>query len=332
MKARTLLFILLLAVTGSPYAQNLIAVQNGGNPMFYTNLDSAYKYSQNNDTIFLPGGTFSLHYEITKRLHFIGVGHNPDSTKSTNPTYLFNGLTLETGADGGSLTGIIFHSCGVQIRSELTNYQISRCNIGEIVSVAQYIYSFPISNFTFSENIISTIYFGGGRNNSIFNNILGGIRNIGTNNTIKNNILFGGLDGTIQYSSFENNIFMSSPFALYANIINCIFCNDIFTVDINFPNGTNIGFNCIKNQSSSSIFISQSGNSFSYSEDYHLRPDSPGKNAGKDGTDIGIYGGAFPWKEGSIPFNPHFQQVQIAPKTDNQGNLNVNIRVKAQDH
>jgi len=66
--------------------------------------------------------------------------------------------------------------------------------------------------------------------------------------------------------------------------------------------------------------------------DYHLKADSPGKNAGKDGTDIGIYGGSYPWKEGSLPFNPHYQKIQVAPKTDNQGNLNVNIMVKAQDH
>ena len=69
-----------------------------------------------------------------------------------------------------------------------------------------------------------------------------------------------------------------------------------------------------------------------HSNDFHLNITSLGKNAGTDGTDIGIYGGAFPWKEGSIPTNPHFQKINIAPKTDNSGNLNVKIKVAAQDH
>jgi hypothetical protein len=74
-----------------------------------------------------------------------------------------------------------------------------------------------------------------------------------------------------------------------------------------------------------------SSTSFSYSDDYHLKSTSVGVNAGRDGTDIGIYGGAFPWKEGSLTFNPHYQRINISPTTDNNGNLNVNIKVEAQE-
>jgi len=91
-----------------------------------------------------------------------------------------------------------------------------------------------------------------------------------------------------------------------------------------------IGINNIVNQTQSTIFVNQSGNSFSYDDDYHLQSTCPGKNAGRDGTDIGIYGGASPWKEGSIPFNPHIQTLNISPVTNSSGNLNVNIQVEAQ--
>ena len=68
-----------------------------------------------------------------------------------------------------------------------------------------------------------------------------------------------------------------------------------------------------------------------YTYNLHLRPNSPLHNAGTDGTDIGIYGGLFPWKEGSVPFNPHIQTKTIGNITDGNGNLQINIKVKAQD-
>jgi hypothetical protein len=34
-----------------------------------------------------------------------------------------------------------------------------------------------------------------------------------------------------------------------------------------------------------------------WEKDFHLKSDSPGKNAGTDGTDIGIFGGAYPWPQ-----------------------------------
>ena len=88
----------------------------------------------------------------------------------------------------------------------------------------------------------------------------------------------------------------------------------------------------IGNQSISSIFVNYAQGGFSYSDDYHLQATSLGKNGGIDGTDIGIYGGLFPWKDGSVPSNPHITVKNIATKTDNMGKLNVNVTVTAQDH
>jgi hypothetical protein len=51
-----------------------------------------------------------------------------------------------------------------------------------------------------------------------------------------------------------------------------------------------------------------------------------------DGTDVGIYGTASPYKPGGVPYNPHFRSATIAPATDPDGDLPVNIRVAAQTH
>jgi hypothetical protein len=47
---------------------------------------------------------------------------------------------------------------------------------------------------------------------------------------------------------------------------------------------------------------------------------------------VGIYGGAFPWKEGSIPNTPHVTNKNIGHTTNSNGTLPVNIKVAAQDH
>ena len=78
--------------------------------------------------------------------------------------------------------------------------------------------------------------------------------------------------------------------------------------------------------------VYQSGNTFSYTQDYHLKSNCVGKNAGKDGTDIGIYGGVFPWKEGSVPKNPHIINSTIGGTTNSNSALPINIKVSAQDH
>jgi len=58
---------------------------------------------------------------------------------------------------------------------------------------------------------------------------------------------------------------------------------------------------------------------------------SPSTYIGTDATECGIYGGIFPYKEGAVPYNPHIQQKSISSVTDINGNINVNIKVVAQD-
>jgi hypothetical protein len=355
MKTLVIILFALVAATGSGFAQNLIAVQNGGEPKFYSKLDSAIVFAVDSDTLYLPGGNFALNTDIGKRLHIIGVGHHPDSTLVTNPTIINinSSLNLITGATGGSLMGIKLNG-NLQFGTSSTdgnvcNYKVARCYVGSIISNSN-----ASTNNLFYENIITNgggFYFSISMNNAesnyFYNNIITGgfggysqftVNGIGAGSIFKNNIFINNdydyLNGVV-YSVFENNIFAaSSLFNPSYGIFNNIFNNNLFVTPSSYifwTNWNNTGINNIFEQAQTSIWINQNGDSFSYSQDYHLQTTSPGKNAGRDGTDIGIYGGMFPWKEGSIPFNPHFQQVQISPKTDANGNLNVNIKVAAQE-
>jgi hypothetical protein len=321
----------ILCLTGMVInAQNSIALQTKGTTVFYQVLDSAITHALDGDTLYLSGGVFGVSGTLNKRLHLVGVGHHPDSTKSTSSTNLLSELKLGSGSARGSITGINMASNYISIQGSLDNYIISRCNLSISSSTNN------VSNLLCIENVLKNIDING-NNNIFYNNIIqeSGLR-FGTSNTLKNNIFLGvyflSYNGLINYSLFENNIFLNGSNDFTGNVYSNSFKNNLFLTNFNLNRNSNFGIGNLGNQPQSSVFINQSGNTFDYTHDYHINPDSPAKNAGTDGTDIGIYGGLFPWKEGSVPFNPHIQSLILDSKTDKDGNLNVKIKVQAQEH
>lgn len=314
------------------YAQTLIAVQNGGAPKFYTILQDALTNAQNKDTIYIPGGVYSFSgtaITINKELHLIGTGHHPDSISATGITRLNVDIFIASGADNSTFEGLSLKGGFGAGDNLIHNIKISRCNY-------TYLSLYELStNFIISENVIRGSLNGGHAQNNLFSNnvIENYVSDFGVNNIFRNNFFmipsYPYSSSSIEGCYFQNNVFAYTPPS--QDIESNVFENNLFLRGVIFPTGS-INSNNIISQTSASTFVNQSGSTFNYSHDYHLKPDSPGKNAGKDGTDIGIYGGTYPWKEGSIPANPHFQSIKINPKTDNSGNLNVRIKVAAQDN
>jgi hypothetical protein len=315
---RTTIFItmLLAGLANTGRAQNLIAVQNAGTPSFFLKIDEAINSAQNGDTIYIPGGSFG-DCIINKRLHLVGVGHDPDSTKATLMTYIPY-VSFNLGSSGSTLTGIRIGDLIIGNGSdEIKHLIISRCYIGSCN------FNIKCSNITFFQNIINSVYGNGDTRDISFSN--NKIRYLQSFEycSFKNNILT--VANSIGFSVFENNFLSASNSNyVYSSILN----NNISYSGFDIIT-SNVGANNLFYQDAGSIFVKEDSD-FEYGNDYNLQSDCEGKNAGKDGTDIGIYGGAFPWKEGSLPFNPHYQKIQINPTTDNNGNLNVNIRVAAQ--
>lgn len=338
MQRLTLYLAIFILLISSIQAQNVIAIQNGSDPNFYTNLDSAIVHANNGDTIYIPGGTFTVNAIIDKSIHIIGIGHNPDSSQATRVTTLNGGvgyISFTSNASNGAIIGIKLgspmHFNGVN------DYLIQYCNTSNVSFISAY-----SENFTFINNVIGWISVNG-RNCVFLNNIFpnGVAQETCSNSIFKNNIFLS--NDYCQYalnvplyslnSIVENNVFLdSNSYCTWANLCtNSIFNNNLFVEDWLIPEVC-YGSGNITNQTQSSIFVYQIGNYFSYDHDYHMQLNCSGKNAGTDGTDIGIFGGPFPWKEGSIPPNPHIQYKTIAGSTDQNGNLNVNIKVSAQDH
>lgn len=332
MKTILISAMLLVAANLNITAQNLIARQHGGNAIFYTDLPTAVAAGQNGDTIYIPGGSWSANLSINKRLFIIGTGHNPDSTQATGICYLSGNISISNGASNGRITGIYLTGTLAAVDTA-TNYIISRCRMGNIQLTAH------SSQWIIEENIINSQIIGYGAYNNLFsNNIIGQcFYNMGPNNTVKNNIFLMqsyeigcSNSSSVNNCTFENNNFIGGGNFTGQN--NNLINNNLFVANITFPFGNNLGSNNVVNQTQSSIFVNQTGSTFDYTQDYHLKLTSPGKNAGTDGTDIGIYGGMFPWKAGSVPFNPHIQIKSISNTTDQNGNLQINIKVNAQNN
>ncbi|MEM7658742.1 MAG: hypothetical protein AAF399_21640 [Bacteroidota bacterium] len=328
-------------------AQRRIAVQNGGNPSFYTELDSAIIHAQAGDSIFLPGGIFQTNLDsINKTIHLIGVGHNPDSSQATGRTKILGAVILVNGADFSSFSGIYFED-ELIVGTSPSNVQVSalkidQCNWYKILLS----YAFAVSSGSYGHQITRCVvrkelWGGYSTDGLIANNIFGWkVSYFASGNQFLNNIFSRDATGfgcntffNISFCEFRNNIILNN-----CDIGDTEF-EDNFLSHNYIITGTGGGWdnrnelnNNLINQPFAGLFQNVGTaqfNAFYYSYDYRLA--SPvAQGFGTDGTDLGVYGGVFPWKEGQIPFQPHYQSVTIDPMTDGSDSLRVKIRVEAQ--
>ncbi|MFO7722442.1 MAG: hypothetical protein R6V49_04375 [Bacteroidales bacterium] len=335
------------------YGQAVITVQSGSVSTFYTNLDSAVNNAPGGSTIYLPGGTFTPAGNallISKPLNIIGAGHYPDSSLATGVTILNGHFYLLSGADGGSLQGVRVNNhvfFGQNAANCVINgYQFSRCYFnGPFLMVFDTYYYNPTSqNILLSENVFKDwIHVGQVKNVLFSQNIFTSYVSITNGQVVfRNNIflldaqspcpstqLFHEIHGATFYDNIFNN---NGCYGLVAGgFTGNSFYNNIFSSALTALPGNSIGTNNLFGVPVDSIYVSHTYQTFDYNNDYRLKANCVGKNAGSDSTDIGLYGTAYPYKPAAVQINPHIISRSVAPSTDAQGHLPVNIKVSAQD-
>jgi hypothetical protein len=333
---------------------------HAGNSTFFTSVAAAISAAADGDTLYLPGGPMDpTAITIDKKLTIIGAGHYPDSTAATNPTMFSGTIYVVTGADHGSLSGCICNRIEFgtsEANQNINTYLIERCRINAL-QLAAYTTGSTSNNIAIIENVILNIidFYGGPSvlfeknifrycyspsycyvtysaaatfNNNIFDN---------TSNTWGSFCNYSHSSNSV----YNNNIFISSESASVLLSNSCIYNHNLFCA----TGGTGPILDCdiyttcdhnISGQTTSNTFMSFTGGwsnvtPFSYANDFHLKPTSPGKNAGNDGNDIGIYGTFYPYKESAVPANPHIGFKNISPSTNASGTLPVDIKVSAQE-
>lgn len=334
------LILINIAIAITVNAQTIALHSSTGVQIYKGNtaLSDAYVAAQNTDTIYLSGNTFIPPAAFDKQLTVFGAGHYVDSTLATGKTFINGNVVLSENADGFYLEGLDVTGKILFSNNESVNdVVIKRCKVSSSIEVLGDL-SNPSQNIALignvllgpvnlsnahvvlvSNNIIRTgidVTYGNVINNNIF---LGTFSNgyyeifRGNNNNLANNIFFsygsyGITTGNFSGNDFRNNLitYSTPTYGTAATVIN---------------NYTGVG--------QGTVFVNQSGIEFNYTHNYHLQ--TPSIYLGTDGTEVGIYGGFFPYKEGAVPHNPHIQFKNIAATTDVNGDLQIQINVKAEE-
>jgi hypothetical protein len=310
-------------------------------PGQFTTFAAVHAASSNGDTILVQGtGINYVTMSISKRLTIIGPGHRPVD-KQNNQKAIVDNILLNTGSNRTTIIGL-----------ETSNIQAM--NFG-IDSVSIYQCKFLDALYFQASNCKYWLVDG-----CVFTNIDFDVRasnqtvgNLTLRNNIFNGRLFQMAGSFIGYNYVINNIFLCNDVNTFNNINNFYITNNIFyraglgnanstnltfnsncsyqcigTSGNNFPNGTN--FTNVDPMFTTSI---GTGALFSYNTDYNLQSTSTLKNAGTDGTDLGVYGGSGDFDINGVPHNPYVKTITITgPSSINAGDsLQVYIKAKVKN-
>ncbi len=347
MKTKFTLLVLAICFSSTNYAQKIVALHSPTNGVQYFNDDysfqTAYTAAVVGDTIYLPGGTNIPPARFEKQLTIFGAGYHPDATTATYPTKISGNFTLSDEADGFYLEGVEITGSLVYDSNESVNdVTIKRCKINSSLSMPGDRTN-PAENNNFIENIIPSLGVDNLINSMFFNNIIertGYLRNL----VFLNNIFLYSTTSSSTYEviyyanncMFKNNVFLQENGNICEGLgtstwANNIFChpNNASTSPTGLGTDPTIGEDGNYYVVRADVLVNQTGTAFSYDHDYHLQDATI--NLGDDGSENGIYGGFYPWKDYSIPINPHISSKSISPTTDTNGMIQVDINVHAQD-
>ena len=243
---------------------------------------------------------------LNKRLVIIGAGYKTDIATNNYGTFIERiDINCTTAAASGSIfKGFQMYGVSKPMgTSDINNITIERCQINQLViigsnwKVLNCIVNFDIqiqyhSNILISNNLLYNIASSDKPTVLIVNNVFSHIyQGSASNNfyvdvtdaTFANNIIMEKYS-SITVNSGTTNVFNRNIF-LHSNVSNFI----------NYPTAGNTGsgnVNTVDPQFISNIPFTPY--LYYYNYDWRLRAGAISKNYGTDGTDVGIYGGAYP--------------------------------------
>lgn len=318
-------------------AQTRVALHSGNNVSIFGGNSAfidAYNAAIDGDLIYLPGGNLNYPPTIDKSLTIIGVGHYPEATAATNKTVLTGNLNIGENADGLNLEGIhVTGQLGFLSNEKADFVSLRRNRFGSIL------YNGNGTN-PCASNVISECVIDGNITASnadellITNSIISGGINTGVALTISNNIFTYNnyVYSNLTNSIISNNIhFKNSSIGLTnSGTIGNTFLNNIFKTVL--PSGSNTFINNYTDVDLLDVFESVPNVIFDYNQNYNLSPDAQTNYLGADGTQVGIYGGLFPYKLNAVPRNPSITSKNISSETNADGELPVQVMVEAQNN
>jgi hypothetical protein len=309
-------------------------------------------HAANGDTIMVAGSPNGYgDIFITKPLTILGEGYNnpPGENTSVQQIFIRSSNVVVTGfnvtirinfeafnAPGNQLVNVVVERCYCNVSYLFAGGPLNSPYIMRNIRIRNTISQFTIfvsQNTNHDWILFDSLIL----ENNIFHepNFANWGSNITGANTIivRNNLFFNGDNGgntnTLFFYRYNSTNFHDA--ILYNNIFydcnptgssNCTFMNNL-----TYGNGNGVGNNPfgtgtndtlpgpVNNNiySKNALFVNYApGQPFSYNLDFHTSPGSPCIGAGVGGTDIGIYGGYYPFKVGDGPRIPVVDFINIS--------------------
>ncbi len=368
MKAKTNFWIFVLLIGAIHANATIRTVSNDLNkPAQYPDIPQAIAAASAGDTIYVNGTQYTYSdINITKKLVLIGAGFSVANQfnliTAVNNINFFKDAGVNDGS-GTVISGFKVANVGLTSGSlSINNIKMFRNQIGQI--------NLQMINWAIYNNVMTGQFPGGsinGNNNSsnvviqnnlFYNSSQNCISNFNQPSVVIDHNLFINLNGngngaigaisSIQFAIVTNNIFTSSSGTIVmGNITQCTFNNNI-SVSSNISSATPTNSFLANNNTGGNnqvgvnpLFTNVTDlNNYNATFNYRLQTGSTGHNAGTDGTDIGIYGGSYPFPSGGAigggydtsPLPPipqinsvNIQNASVLPGTQLQVNVSATV-------
>jgi hypothetical protein len=338
MKTSLLIVSLLCLSMGAAQAKVITCSNNAISAGHFTSIQTAVDSANVGDTVYVMGSPTSYgDLTMKKKVTLIGAGYNVTGTQN-NWASIIGNLYLDSIGFGSQVSGakIMGFSLGQisQTGSGALNWiTIERNYIGS------YMYVFG-SNWTIRNNNISTINIQYHAYVFIYNNFIGSIQNSNQTTVNISNNDFNTNNGNCFYNMsnalIANNIFYySSPLAYTSS---CVFSNNVTTNSSvqQLPPAGNTGSGNLNNTPPGFVDASIPAGTVSqnamWNYNWKITTGSPAHNGGTDATDIGVYGGSYPFPNMSGATHiPQMQLLNVQGTVPQNGNLNVNFKARKQN-
>lgn len=347
MKKFLLLLLTIILTNSLIKAQHQVILQSQGEFQVFSSSNGfidAYNEAENGDTIYLPGLQYNSPSNIEKQITVFGTGYHPAHTESTGRTRI-NGFIFRDGSDGSHFEGMYISSVVRFAGDQIENITLKRVHVNGNIELNR-IASDPCiecNHITIRESVFSD--FSGRYSNitnlHLANNIAqrimyiandnDGISNVAwiANNIVTSTNIYHYLISHVSNSLIENNIFVNAGSANYffVNYHGNHFANNALNKNPT-ANEENTWQNNYPNIEEEEFFVEFSA-SYDYENNYHL--ENPDYYPGTTGNQVGIFGGLQPFKENTRPTNPQIINKNVASSTTEDGTLEVEIQVEAQE-
>ncbi|MEI6523637.1 MAG: hypothetical protein WCO37_09090 [Bacteroidota bacterium] len=298
------------------------------------------------DTIYLESSPNSYGaFTISKQITLIGSGTFVDQNDSTS----WNSIKALTGnitvaSDNVNIIGVTIGGAVLTpLNAVRNNLTIKRCYLGGFTMTTCYGSSTTLNNLVFTQNYVvyNDVFTHNAcngsesiiLNNPIFTNniFLGRLPNKNLN-IVNNNVFNSAQSLTFTCNEFKNNIIRQAAQTTAISCALSAYTNNIAPTASQFPTGYNsTNLVVTESQQNNTLFVPAATNTDD--GDYQLRPaykvgTATPNNLGADGTERGVYGGAYPYTKSGIGPIPVIYKVNTNGVA-NQSGLNITISTKA---